>query len=520
MSMNRLLFAAAMLGIVALALAFRVPRLAERPMHGDEANQAVKAGILLDKGVYHYDAHEHHGPTLYFFTLPVYWLTGIRNAADATESTYRVVTLIFGVGVVLLIWPLARGLGWGAALWAALFCAVSHAMVYFSRYYIHEMLLVFFSMAAVLAGWKYAETKSLRWAIVTGLALGLMHATKETTLVVLAAMAAALAGTLLLGRLREGTPVIPREHLRPAALAAALLAAMAVSVLFFSSFFTHARGPLDSILAYSTYFHRAEGQGSSGIHDKPWYYYLELLTYVYRSAGPRWSEGVILGLAALGVGVSLCKRAATTPGVPLLRFLALYTVLLTAAYSVIPYKTPWNVIVFLQPMILMAGVGAATLVRAGRWLPVRTLLAALLLIGVAQLGNQSWLGNFRYPADPRNPYVYAHTSTALMRLVQRFDQIAAVDPEKHHLRINVFCPNNDYWPLPWYLRTYDRVGYWNTLPDAIDAPMIVADPRLREELDKRLKDQYQVEYHALRPGVLLLAYIRQDLWDAFMRTRS
>ncbi len=529
---TRLLHALAIFAVLAVALAFRLPRLDERPMHGDEANQAVKAGTLFDKGVYRYDPHEHHGPTLYYFTLPSMWLSGAKRFAETSEFTYRIVPALFGVGVVLLAGAFARGIGRGAAFWAALLTAVSHGMTYFSRYYIQEMLLVFFTAGLILSGWKYARTKSLRWAVLAGLCLGLMHATKETTLVLVVALAAALVLTRVLGRLREGTPLLPSDGIRPVHIAVAGISAAAISVIFFSSFFTYSRGPLDSILAYATYFHRAEGQGSAGIHDKPWFYYLELLCYVYRSAGPRWSEGLILALGAFGIGVALGTRmpgrvdcganaasGAASCG-PLLRFLAFYTILVTAAYSMIPYKTPWNAIVFLQPLILMAGVGAVAMFRLARWRPIKGLVALLLLAGMAQLAHQSWLGNFRYPADPRNPYVYAHTSTALMRLVQRFDQIAAANPDGRHMQINIFCPNGDYWPLPWYLRAYDRVGYWRQFPEVSDAPMIIADPRLRDELDQRLKDRYQVEFHALRPGVLLLAYIRQDLWDAFMRTRS
>ena len=50
--------------LVALALtaglALRFARLDERPMHHDEANQAVKFGALLERGEYRYDAHDHH----------------------------------------------------------------------------------------------------------------------------------------------------------------------------------------------------------------------------------------------------------------------------------------------------------------------------------------------------------------------------------------------------------------------------------------------------------------------------
>jgi len=47
-----------------LALALRCPRLAERPMHNDEAVNAMKFGALWEHGDYKYDPNEHHGPTL------------------------------------------------------------------------------------------------------------------------------------------------------------------------------------------------------------------------------------------------------------------------------------------------------------------------------------------------------------------------------------------------------------------------------------------------------------------------
>src|SRR4030042_322504 len=77
-SMRRsfLLLALAILVLTSVALAIRLPRLGQRPMHGDEANQAVKAGILLETGVYRYDPHEHPGPVLYWLTLPSLRLSG------------------------------------------------------------------------------------------------------------------------------------------------------------------------------------------------------------------------------------------------------------------------------------------------------------------------------------------------------------------------------------------------------------------------------------------------------------
>jgi predicted membrane-bound mannosyltransferase len=41
-------------------------------------------------------------------------------------------------------------LGRAETLWAALYLAISPAMVFYSRYYIHEMLLVFFTAVLVV----------------------------------------------------------------------------------------------------------------------------------------------------------------------------------------------------------------------------------------------------------------------------------------------------------------------------------------------------------------------------------
>jgi uncharacterized protein (TIGR03663 family) len=516
--------------ILAVAFALRIPHLAERPMHGDEANQAVKTGMLYDKGVYKYDPKEHHGPTLYYAAQPLIWLSGAKRFADTTEIPYRLVPLIFGMLTIALLWPLRAGLGKAATFWAALFMAVSHAMVYFSRYYIQEMLFVCFVFATIVFGWRYLRTRRIAWAVLTGLSIGLTHATKETCVMVWACMAGALALTLIWTRLRDGVWLAWRSALRPLPLLLAFAAAAGVSILFFTSFFTHMRGPLDSILTYGTYLHRSQGAGSTGVHDKPWYYYFQLILYTYRTVGPHWTEGVLLGLATIG-GLVVWKRRDTrlvSPGSSeiigdcpyLMRFLGFYGVLLTAFFTVLPYKTPWNMLIFFQPMILLAGVGAAWLVRVARWQPLRALVAAGLLAAAGHLAWQTHLGTTLYAADARNPYVYAHTSTALFRLTERIDALQALVPEGRHIRINVIQPDGDYWPLPWYLRAYDRVGYYPGIPDAPDAAIIIADGRLREALSAKLKGHYQIEMGALRPSVLRQVLIRQDLWDAFMSTRT
>ncbi len=97
-------FVACLLILTAAALAIRLPRLGQRPMHGDEANQAVKAGILLETGEYRYDPQEHHGPSLYWLTLPSLWLHGRDELCrdDRNRLPHRAGRLRRGLGAAAL----------------------------------------------------------------------------------------------------------------------------------------------------------------------------------------------------------------------------------------------------------------------------------------------------------------------------------------------------------------------------------------------------------------------------------
>jgi hypothetical protein len=109
--------------------------------------------------------------------------------------------------------------------------------------------------------------------------------------------------------------------------------AFTIWLLLFSSFFTNFAGLLDSVRTYLPWLKRAGGHSP---HIHPWSFYLQRLAWFHPAKGPIWSEGLILILAAVGAIVSFVGKKS-----PLLRFLALYTIILTAAYCAISYKTPW-----------------------------------------------------------------------------------------------------------------------------------------------------------------------------------
>ena len=141
--------------IVVGALLLRLVGLDQRPMHHDEANQAVKFGLLLEKGEYRYDQSDHHGPSLYYLTLPLAWASSKTTLASLDEVTLRLLPALFGAGFLLLLLLFVKGMGRTAVLFAGLFAALSPAMVYYSRFYIQEMLFVFFVLGFLGSLWRY-----------------------------------------------------------------------------------------------------------------------------------------------------------------------------------------------------------------------------------------------------------------------------------------------------------------------------------------------------------------------------
>ena len=171
----------------------------------------------------------------------------------------------------------------------------------------------------------------------------------------------------------------------------------------------------------------------------------------------------------------------------------------------------------------MAGIGAAGVLGLVRRRGARALATVALLAACWHLGLQDWRANFRYPADPRNPYVYAQTSPDFLRLVTRIADVSAVHPDRAAMLVAVVAGPYEQWPLPWYLRRMTRVGYW---PNAASAPpldrmpFIVASPAFAGAVESALGDRYESEFYGLRPGVLLTVFIERGLWDRFLATKE
>lgn len=515
--------------LLAAAAAVRVSFLTVRPMHTDEAVHAVKFSHLLEKGEYEYDPLEYHGPVIHYSTLLFARLAGRSSFTELTEPIVRMVPAFFGTLLVLLPLLFWDSLGRRAVLFASWLLAFSPAFVFYSGYYIHEVLLVFFQGCFLGCLWRYMKNPKSGWAILTGLSAALMFCTKETCIL---SFGSVLLSILLVQVLPMGDRTSPSEkpkRICPIHVLWAAVSFLIVWSLLFSAFGTHPQGMIDSLRSYFLYPGHA---ASKHMHIQPWWYYLDLLTWLEFFEPIVWNEDGTVALALLGFFAAFFGKQQSPRGFSLPRFLALFTLILTILYSAIPYKTPWNVLPFLFGMALLAGIAGDRLLRmaSGRIEKI-CVISVLLVFGLLSPLVQSVLLKTRFTVASSNPYVYGHTGPDIFEMVRKVKEIASAHSDGKNMYIQVIAAKDDYWPWPWYLRNFTRVGYYSQVDtDQPPAPLILAGMDMESEITRYLYDTvppgqrnlYLPLFNRpvyLRPGVEWRGYIRKDLWDQ-MQNRS
>jgi uncharacterized protein (TIGR03663 family) len=482
-------------------------------MHTDEAVNAYIIGGILAGENYHYDPTDRHGPALSLAALPFVRFAGATSFARLSETTLRCVPVVWGALTLLLFAALVRHAGLLAASAAALLLAIGALPVYYSRYFIHETLFITGTLGFLLSGWRALESKSLRSGVLVGVTAGFMLACKETAVLHFAAFGVAGLWWLLVRR-REGSSRRLRWNALVGTGCAALVAFAVVILAFYSWGGRYWRGPLDLASSIGPFASRAAGQG----HEKPFWYYAALLAQ-------GWSGKGVLVLAGIG-GVIVARtmprtgRESGPDSTPLLagfpepsaelptpalslQALLIYAIIISLLYSAIPYKTPWLALNLWLPMIMLAGIGFASLWQATRktWIRLPLMLAACAL--VATLGRDTWQRVFVWPSDDRNPYAYAHTVDDLLRLPARLEQLVPQTNPAGDQLIAVCAA--DPWPLPWYLRKFPRVGYWQPGQDPGPADIYITSPEAAEKLAPRLANR-RMEFFGLRPEVLIFLW--------------
>lgn len=504
--------------VMIAAGALRFARLSQRPLHTDEAVHAVKYSNMLD-GTYHYDPYEYHGPILNYLTCVIARYLGQARFQDVTEFTLRAGPALMGTLLVLLplgLWGLVDKRVIGLTM---VFTAVSPAMVFYSRYYIQETFLVLFTAGLLISVLRYLNRPHWGYAVCAGLCAGLMHATKETCVIAYAALV--LAVVLTRPRHDQEKRAWYWRH-----VAAFGVAGVFISTACFTQGFQYAQGIWDSIATYITYFQRAGHEGAK--HHHHWFYYLDLLTWVEFVEWPGWNEDYTVIGAFLGGWWAFRQVIRSRTQSWAVQCVAVFTLVTLIVYSLIQYKTPWCMMTFLYGMIVLAAVGTVELVH---WFQEpgerKAIWGFMAVLGVMSPLGQAVAQNFVYDADQTNPYVYAHTHRDIYRVSDTLHRLIDRAPKNEPPVIQVVCPDKDYWPLPWYMRDYERVGYY-TAVDMNQPPgdIVLFQPSVTKDMQTLLFEVYPKhelyvnlfdEPVLLRPGVPWGGYVRKSLWDAQWR---
>lgn len=511
------------IGVIAILLIAAVLRLYDLdlvPLHHDEGVNGNFLVKLVRDGVYQYDPENYHGPTLYYFAALIPWITRLlfgvaaRDNYGLTTITIRLVPAFFGLATIGLVFLLRRRLGTVATLSAALLLALSPGAVYLSRYFIHEMHFVFFTLGIVVAGLRFYDTRNPTYLLLASASAALLFATKETAMISAGVLLIAFVLTHVYRRLFRKAIAPPsgkarrpgvqqgafnrfvNDFGRPNLVISAALAVLVfvfLHVLFYSSFFQNSQGIYDSFETFEIWSRTAETA-----HVHPWYTYV---LWLVRQEGP------LLFLGIVGAIIVVLK-----PKNSVALFAALWSFGLIAAYSLIKYKTPWLVLNFIVPLALIAGYVIQVIYKLERG-QVR-IVAMVLFLAVAVSAYQTIDLNFiNYDNDNSYyVYVYAHTKRSTLDLVNNIEQIAR---ERNASSTGITIVSPDYWPLPWYLRNFDRVAYFGRMAQSTE-PLIIANEHQKAEVEANFGELYrQVPgkdaggSFELRPGVRLLLYVRR-----------
>ncbi len=497
--------------IFILAVVLRTLWLEDRPFHVDEAVNGIITSNLVFDGDYRYDPAAYHGPSLYYLSALICRYANIADAAHMSEAILRLLPAVIGAFLVLLMLPLRRSLPPEAVLLGAFMLAVSPMLVFYSRYFIHEMLLVFFATGFFVCAFVFMQQPRDLLAILTGLFAGMAICTKETWLIFLLP---ALAALLFVCHQKNLQPPVKKTHF--VLMAGALILPV---LLFYSSFFTDLAG-LKQIVCFPG--HYIERAGGEGIHRHSFGYYFSLL---FLSV----DDGLVFipETAILLMTIYALWRRRGQKYAPIALAGGLFAGLTILILSVIPYKTPWNAAGVIPPMIVFLSGIFPVSGKAFRPVPD----SIVLITGGLMLCAQTWMINFMVPAEASNPFTYAQSGRDVVLINEKLEQLHTRLPAGKEVEIMVIAPDHAYWPLPWYLRDWEQASWWDHVPgDFNRADILIISYALEPKILERMYEDLPISERTLYvhvfdrpmelyPGNAVSGLIKLPLWEQTGGTR-
>ena len=494
--------------MISLAAFLRFDDLSDRPFHVDEATGARITSQRMNPAVgYQFNPVHNHGPLLSAAAEPICYINGETSWQKMSKLSLRIATAVAGTLLVMVPLFWRRLFGDMPMLAASALLATSPLLVYFSRVFIHEMLLTLCGLAAfviICLRFKYSLTLKLG---VVGWLVGLMFATKESFAISIIAWTA--AGVLLalpnIGKIKQHNTAKNRQRLwlkyRNPAIAFVAAAGLSAG-WYYTDGCSNLQGAWDAARTFFIYKTEAG-------HDKAFSYYIEMLA-IPSKGGIWWFETPVLVLAAIAVVQSYLPGTKQHSQENITRFLAFSAIFHILIYSTISYKTPWLMCLPWAHVCLLAGLSFRGFFH---WkTPVKAVALLLLLSALFQQNRLSRYATGRFANDARNPYAYAPTDLDIESVREWMKELSKDLPPSALEPVAVV--GNGYWPLPWYLRDFEVIGYWPELaPEINECPLVFAMPEVANDVNTQLEKTHIALPRTLRSQVPLMLFLRKDHWE-------
>src|SRR3990172_9977949 len=151
-----------------------------RPFHSDEGVNSHFLINLYKTGYYRYDPSNYHGPFLYYIGLLPTYILGF------TDFSFRLLPVLFGIMTVAMLYPLRKRFGAMGLLTAGVLFFLFSSLSFFSRDNIHEIYLIFFSLAIIISFFLYSETRKSRYIYFAVASIAFVITIKETYIITFA----------------------------------------------------------------------------------------------------------------------------------------------------------------------------------------------------------------------------------------------------------------------------------------------------------------------------------------------
>jgi len=468
------------IALLALSIGLRILWPELRPLHHDEGVNFYFFEQVGRSGLYQYSHENYHGP-LYFYLAAFF-----QSLFGDSILTIRFASILTGaMACVLPIAIFYRRISSFVLVVASLTLTFSSSTVFFSRYAIHESLLLFsFLLMASAAGIFFHEKKSIvTWGGIATISASLCFATKETTVI--------LGTANLLALLLLTTPRHFMHRLGQLIHGGGwwILLSVFILILLFTGGFQWSSGMREFFLAFSQWMMR--GTADIG-HFKPWYYYINLL----------WRTEPTLLICVVFPVIARTILAKQIFGARLwhITYFSLLGTLVLVVQSCIPYKMPWLGLQISGPLSLSLGIAIGTLVeyliRNKALSFIRKVVLIILVSIPVPLQFLSMVRfNFLIPYGAQNPFSYVHTTSGMLDLTQRIIPYLSENPST-----KVLVGVHSYWPLPYYLRKFARqqVDYQHFkegMSLLAEYPLAIVDHERKQDLLEN--PCLQLEYYRL-----------------------